>query len=496
MDFDKILENVGTFGKIQKLHYMIICFSSLCGAQYVLSLTFIGISPGYKCKDRPEAEDPCALDPPCEQFVYGDQFTSIITEWDLVCEKEKYAGYAQSVVFSGFLIGNIVIGTICDMYGRKKTLVIGSALIVAVQIISAFTTSFRQFLVSRFITGFLTANVAAAVLILEMTHKSVRAILSNLSSNFFAFSIAILALTAYFIRDWRHLMIFSNVPMIFALILFWFLPESPRWLASKGRVTEAEDVLIDIAHKNGISIPRSMVSMAEEKPTSNKGETTKNLMDAFKAHELRRRLLILMYVWPVTCMTYYGLTYQSSSLGGNKYIDVAASGLIEIPGLLIATYICEKFGRKKTSVACYLLGAVTCFGFILVPGNTGHDGESHVQIALALTGKMGIAAAFCVLYTYTGELMPTVLRSTGIGACSMVARVGGIIAPLLITLGDGVSYGTYGITCLIAGVMVMSLPETKNKPIPETIDDIESSKVTQDVKYTRVDDNETDEDKL
>ena len=80
MDFDKILENVGTFGRIQKLHYIIIGIPSLTAAFYVLSLEFVGKSPSLHCKNRTEGSDPCALNPPCEEFVFGDEFTSIVTE--------------------------------------------------------------------------------------------------------------------------------------------------------------------------------------------------------------------------------------------------------------------------------------------------------------------------------------------------------------------------------------------------------------------------------
>ena len=97
-----------------------------------------------------------------------------------------------------------------------------------------------------------------------------------------------------------------------------------------------------------------------------------------------------------------------------------------------------------------------------------------LQIILSLVGKFGAAANFGIVYVYTAELFPTVIRNTAIGACSTVARVGGMMA---IMIGLLATYWTpapmliMGIVAVVAGTLALLLPETVGTKLPETMED-------------------------
>ena len=91
---------------------------------------------------------------------------------------------------------------------------------------------------------------------------------------------------------------------------------------------------------------------------------------------------------------------------------------------------------------------------------------------LTLAGKFGASSAFAIIYLYTAELYPTVIRNTALGVASMLARIGGILAPLLASLSLPTPLIIMGGSALLAGIMAVFLPETLGASLPETIHEV------------------------
>ena len=92
--------------------------------------------------------------------------------------------------------------------------------------------------------------------------------------------------------------------------------------------------------------------------------------------------------------------------------------------------------------------------------------------ALALLGKMCIAASFKISYLISGEIFATSIRNSSVGLVSGVARVGSILAPFIVMAGEaspGLEFLVFGLLGLTGGLLAMKLPETRGLPLPETV---------------------------
>jgi len=210
------------------------------------------------------------------------------------------------------------------------------------------------------------------------------------------------------------------------------------------------------------------------KRTSNGGQNLRrkhSFVDLVRTPNLRRRCLNIFCHWTAIALVYYGVSLNMSTLQGSMYLNFFLAGGVEIPGVLLSIFTVDRFGRTVPLSAFCVIAGVGCICSQVFP-----PALSYMSIAVALVGKLGAAAAFWTAYIHTSELLPTVIRATGLGAASCFGRLGSIIAPfvqLLSSLWKPLPFIIYGGTALVASVLILLLPDTKGKPLPSTIEDVE-----------------------
>ena len=199
---------------------------------------------------------------------------------------------------------------------------------------------------------------------------------------------------------------------------------------------------------------------------------------------------------------YYGVSLNVRTLSGDVFLNSFYSGLVEIPAyIVIVPWL--MWGRRPAMSGTLLLAGVA----LIVRPYTGGErkrlfcsilhliSEGGLMVACVMLGKMAVTAAFGVVFIVTGELYPTVIRSSGISFSSCVARFGAAAAPYIASAGklvncillrsgceklklqaddgsyDHIPLVTFGTLALVAGSAALLLPETKNAQLPETIND-------------------------
>ena len=184
------------------------------------------------------------------------------------------------------------------------------------------------------------------------------------------------------------------------------------------------------------------------------------------------RLLNVFLNWFVITMIYYGLSLNAASLAGDVYVNFALLSLCEVPGYAIS-YLGMRFaGRRTTLSLSLLIGGVSCLISSLVT-------NTDISTFFFLLGKFGATAGFGTTYLYTGELFPTRVRSLCVGVSSMVGRLGAILSPYIAQLGLLTSLAwlpmaVFAGAGLLSGLLTLLLPETRDRPLPRTIEEAEN----------------------
>ncbi|CAI5642975.1 unnamed protein product [Oreochromis niloticus] len=272
---------------------------------------------------------------------------------------------------------------------------------------------------------------------------------------------------AYFLREWRLLLIPMAACGLIYVPLWWIVPESPRWLLSQGRVNEAEAILKRAAKLNKVEPPQAIFTQAEIEDALTMKEEKQNILVIVKSCNIFSITLICSLLWIIITISYYALVLNTSNLNGDPYINSFLSAVVEVPAYIIALVLLKYCARRFCQSSTLFLGGVMILCVHLIP-----IGLPGVAVFLEMLGKFGITSAFCVVYAVTSELFPTVIRNTAMGICSMAARIGTIISPFIIYLGQefkALPYILMGVLAICGAVLCLLLPETNGKILPETI---------------------------
>ncbi|XP_031558762.1 organic cation transporter protein-like isoform X2 [Actinia tenebrosa] len=392
-----------------------------------------------------------------------------ITEFDLVCDKSIYAWLSSSLLFFGWALGAIILGLIADKYGRRSVLFPSVIMVMTMTFIMSFVKAVWLILLLRVVVGIFEGGSVLTMFVLatELVGPAKRALSGTLVWFYFTFALMAIGFKAYFIRDWKWLCIVSIVPFVFVVVFWKFIPESVRWLLIVGRKDQAKQILEHVARVNKRDMPSEDIRVPVVPP--NKG-----FLELFRTSRLALSTLLQCYAWFVNGMVYYGVSMSSGELGGSIYLNFVLTSLVEIPANMLVIDNCNRFGRKKTTIAYFVVGAIACVAVSFIPSGTDDIYYIVGRVTGGMLGKMCITVSFNSIYVFSAELFPTMVRNSGMGLMSVVSRVGAATAPFVVQLtriNPILPFALMGGLAFLASFACWFLPETNGKPTLEVIGD-------------------------
>lgn len=399
----------------------------------------------------------------------------------LVCEDSMLKSHSVLLFFTGVMIGVISLGNLSDLIGRRTVMAYSILLQGVAGIASAWATNYYIFCILRFLTGIGCSGsyIPTFILATEMVGLKYRTAVGIVEQAFFSMGFIVLCGLAYVIHDWRILMTVISIPsFIFSASYFLIIPESPRWLISAGRDEEADVILKRMARMNKKELPREYF---EEKIGGVERKKTQ-FWKICLSSTLVVRTLIMSFNWIAVSTVYFGLALNSGDLGGSVYVNFLVGAVVELPAYAICIVLLDRMGRKKLHALVMTIGGLSCLATMIPILMSNHEtGYRWIILILAMIGKLGITSAFGVVYLYSCELFPTVLRNSAMGMFSTCGRIGAVLAPYIADLGHfiGGNIGRalplllFGLTAIVAGALSQILPETKGRKLPDTIKDAE-----------------------
>ncbi|KAF8777143.1 Organic cation transporter protein like [Argiope bruennichi] len=204
-----------------------------------------------------------------------------------------------------------------------------------------------------------------------------------------------------------------------------------------------------------------------------KGEST--VLDLVRP-KLIKNTLIIFLCWFINSYIYYVLAWNTNDLGGDPYWNFFFIGAVEVPEVIIYIFLCRRIGNRRGLAIANVMSGVCLIVLVCIPADM-----VWLTILFSVFGKFFTSASFDTGFVYTPEIFPTVMRNVALGSSSTVARVGALLAPFVHQLAD-VTYfwvpkAIPGALSILSGFLVILLPETKGKPLSDTLTEEEEEEI-------------------
>lgn len=258
--------------------------------------------------------------------------------------------------------------------------------------------------------------------------------------------------------------------MVACFGFWWALPESPRWLLSKGRLRECADILFKIGASNGTEESATQKEVEEElRDLATRLPANEPLTKAFVYPKLRLRACALFIL---SCCQFVvsGVAMMSFAvMPGNYFLSHTVLTLFEASSVPVGLIVTHYLGRRFLGYTSLLVSGICCIAATFCVGHIWR------LIGVLAVLKLTVACTIFVVFLLPSEILPTPIRTSGAGFTVVAGMVGMVFSPLLLHADQGDTFHYWVMFgCILLGAVVLApIPETLGLVMPQTFLDAE-----------------------
>ena len=402
----------------------------------------------------------------------------------------------MTAYFLGQMLLTPTAGFISDNYGRKSVLKIFGGILLVSSFLLSIVKNYTAHVILNFFSGTtLAVFVHSYVLFEELVGSDYRAFATVSYTVSEAIGQGSLTLVAFLAKDWDMIRLVNFVMMIPLLLSLFLVPESPKYHVAKSEPEKALRTYLKIAKSNkksqaemdlvkDIIYNKDVIEIKVAKETEIQHSEKVSFISLFTHGKAMTVVTIkLCFLWYACVLTVIGLSLNSSNMNGNIFINNLISAFAQFVACIkIAPFMSQKFGHKTTLSISYGISGLmllSTWALEVLAVKTSLKVHWAVISALANSGRLFMCVIFAVIYPFTSNMYPTVVRGSGLSFASACARAGSMSYAILVILSGwleefglvGGVYLMFGLFACGGAIVVMGLPEVKENTNLHTFSD-------------------------
>ncbi|EDW49456.1 organic cation transporter-like protein [Drosophila sechellia] len=512
MDFDRVLEKCGNFGRFQFVILILYGYTNILSSLHYFSQTLITFTPEHWCSHNDlmglgaaelrsiysnVSHSSCTLlsevingtgvasEESCQDWIFEREngYESLTTELKWVCDKSHQPAVGQSFFFLGSVVGTISFGFLSDHIGRLPAMLMAALSGATGDFITSFVHTLPWFAFSRFVSGLSTDTMYYLMYILVFEYLSPKRRTFGLNiilAVFYCFGLMTSPWIAMWIGNWRRYLWLASLPALGVLIYPLLICESAQWLLTKKKYDKAVACLKKVAKFNGRQVEDSVFDefvkhyrekMNEESKLNKQMDT---FLGMFKTPRLRRFTTTLLVKSVIITLSYDVINRNMEGLGSSPFKLFSLTSSVYLPAGFTILLLQNKIGRKGMACGALLVGAIitAATGFLIAVLDPK---ENAILLALMVgLGRFGTTVSYDAEIQYAAEIIPTSVRGQAVSNIHVIGLASSSLAFYVIYLAQyykPLPSIFISVLMFLGALLCLTLPETLHQKLPETLAD-------------------------
>ncbi|XP_059610465.1 organic cation transporter protein isoform X1 [Phlebotomus argentipes] len=411
---------------------------------------------------------------PCESFEHHSDYKSIITDFDLVCSRDILVATTQFFHLFGVLWGGIITTQLLVHFSPRRVMLAGMLSQIICGNLTGLVSSYGLHVFFRCLSAICCGLMytAGAVIFSDITAGKYKTVVCTMFEQFWSIGVILLPGMASFVNNWSQLYMAISFPTFLLVILHRWIPDSPRWLIARNRITEAKAILEEAVRINGKqnALPRDLEHLLQVQAASClEGPPPPNWWSLWEGHRAKRHMISIHLIWSIYIVTYYGMLLNIRVFGREHLeANTIVAGVCEIVGTFIGLYLILNTTRKWlwTGIWNVAAGIAAC-AIWLIPDSVQGIERVVLEMTTAMITKTAISTTLSILTTCTTELVSADKRRICAFSTIVWARIWLLTAPFIgatTIFGEYVAQTALSIMSVVGGFITMLISSPRTLP--------------------------------